>query len=64
MSTMLCRLGGVGFACVLVSSANAQLLTSKDLRQRLAMTIAQTAMEACKAHGYQVSVTVVGRLAK
>lgn len=61
MSAMLCRLGGVGLACVLVSSANAQLLTRKDLPAKLAMTMAETAMATCKANGYQVSVTVVGR---
>jgi uncharacterized protein GlcG (DUF336 family) len=61
MSAMLYRLGGIGLACVLVSSANAQLLTRKDLPAKLAMTIAETAMATCKANGYQVSVTVVGR---
>jgi len=61
MSAMLYRLGGIGLACVLASSANAQLLTRKDLPAKLAMTIAETAMATCKANGYQVSVTVVGR---
>jgi uncharacterized protein GlcG (DUF336 family) len=41
--------------------ANAQLLTHKDLTSAIAMTIAQTAIETCKANGYAVSVTVVGR---
>ena len=61
MSAMLCRLGGVALACVLVSSANAQLLARKDLPANLAMTIAETTLATCKANGYQVSVTVVGR---
>ena len=62
MPTMLCRLGGVGFACVLASSANAQVLSNKDVSAALAVTIAQTAMETCKSQGYRTSATVVGRL--
>jgi uncharacterized protein GlcG (DUF336 family) len=61
MAAMLCRLGGIGLACVLVSSANAQLLARKDLTAAIAMAIAETTIATCKANGYQVSVTVVGR---
>jgi len=61
MSVMLCRLAGVGLACVLVSSADAQLLARKDLSAAIAVTIAQTAMATCTANGYRVSATVVGR---
>jgi len=43
-------------------SANAQLLTHKDLSQAMALTIATTAAETCKGQGYRVSVTVVGRV--
>jgi len=41
--------------------AGAQLLEHKDLTAAIAMTIAQTAIETCKANGYAVSATVVGR---
>jgi uncharacterized protein GlcG (DUF336 family) len=41
--------------------AGAQLLDHKDLTASIAITIAQTAIETCKANGYAVSATVVGR---
>jgi uncharacterized protein GlcG (DUF336 family) len=40
--------------------ANAQLLQHKDLTASIAMAIAE-AQATCKANGYSVSVTVVGR---
>jgi uncharacterized protein GlcG (DUF336 family) len=61
MSVALYRLAGVGLACVLATSANAQLLARKDLSAAMALAIAQTTMAACTANGYRVSVTVVGR---
>jgi uncharacterized protein GlcG (DUF336 family) len=61
MSVMLCRLAGVGLACVLVSSASAQLLARKDLSAAIAVTMAQETIATCLANGYRVSVTVVGR---
>jgi uncharacterized protein GlcG (DUF336 family) len=48
-------------ACALAAPVGAQLLAHKDLSAAIAMTIAQTAIETCKANGYGVSVTVVGR---
>ena len=45
----------------LVSSADAQLVTRKDLTADLAVTMAQAAISACKAQGHNVSATVVGR---
>ena len=45
----------------LASPASAQLLQRKDLSAAMALTIAQTAIATCKANGYNVSVTVVGR---
>jgi uncharacterized protein GlcG (DUF336 family) len=47
--------------CALSAPASAQLLSHKDLTSSIAITIAQTAIETCKANGYAVSVTVVGR---
>jgi uncharacterized protein GlcG (DUF336 family) len=41
--------------------AGAQLLEHKDLTSAIAITIVQTTIETCKANGYAVSATVVGR---
>ena len=52
----------LGFcAGALVVPAQAQLLQHKDLTAAIAMEIASTTQAACKANGYSVSVTVVGR---
>jgi uncharacterized protein GlcG (DUF336 family) len=61
MSVALYRLAGVGLACVLATSANAQLLARKDLSAAMALAIAQSTIATCTANGYRVSVTVVGR---
>jgi uncharacterized protein GlcG (DUF336 family) len=61
MSAMLYRVAGVGLACVLSSSAHAQLLTVKALSAGMAVTMASEAIANCKASGYAVSATVVGR---
>jgi uncharacterized protein GlcG (DUF336 family) len=45
----------------LAAPASAQLLDHKDLTSSIAIAIAQTTIETCKANGYAVSVTVVGR---
>src|SRR5262245_54157291 len=58
--TTLC-LTAAALACALVAPASAQLLVEKGLSAAQAFTIAQTAIETCKANGYRVSVTVVGR---
>jgi uncharacterized protein GlcG (DUF336 family) len=50
----------VGLPCAFAASANAQLLTQKSLSATIALTIAQTAYEACLKQGYHVSVHVVG----
>jgi uncharacterized protein GlcG (DUF336 family) len=47
--------------CALAAPAGAQLVTHKDLTASIAITIVQTAIETCKANGYKVSSTVVGR---
>jgi uncharacterized protein GlcG (DUF336 family) len=51
----------VGIICFVSAPVGAQMLNRKDLSASMAMTIAQTSLEACKANGYNVSVTVVGR---
>ncbi len=48
-------------ACTLALPANAQLIERKDLSLDIARTIAETALESCKAKGYAVSVVVVDR---
>jgi uncharacterized protein GlcG (DUF336 family) len=48
-------------ACAVAAPAPAQLLEHKDLTAAAAIIIAQTAIETCKAQGYAVSATVVGR---
>jgi len=47
--------------CAVALPANAQLVTEKSLSAALALTIAQTAYDACVKQGYHVSVHVVGR---
>jgi len=54
-------LGLTGLAMVCAGAADAQLLARKDLSLATALTIATTGAEMCKAQGYTVSVTVVGR---
>ena len=61
MSAMTHRIAGAIVACALAAPAGAQLLNQKSLSAAMALTIAQTAIDTCKANGYAVSVTVVGR---
>jgi len=63
MSKIALRVAGISLAAALAgaTSANAQVLVHKDLSLAMATTIALTAIENCKAAGYNVSVHVVGR---
>ena len=65
MSKTVIRIAGLSLAsalaCSLATSANAQLVTHKDLSLAMAVTMAQTAIATCKANGYNVSANVVGR---
>lgn len=65
MSTKLHRIAGLSLAtalaCGMAATAGAQLLTHKDLSLATATAIAQGAIDACKAQGYNVSAHVVGR---
>ena len=54
-------IAGVALTSGLAGSANAQLVAHKDLSVTTAVTIAQTAVQTCKAQGYNVSVHVLGR---
>jgi uncharacterized protein GlcG (DUF336 family) len=55
------HVAGIALAAALVTPANAELLARKDLSMETALVIATTAIETCKANGYRVSATVVGR---
>ena len=61
MLAPLPRLVLIGLAGSLISSAHAQLLTHHDLPYSAAKTIAEEAIESCKAKGYAVSAVVVDR---
>ena len=65
MPKTACCLAGLalmsGVAGIAVSSANAQILVHKDLSLAMATSMAVSAIEACKAQGYNVSAHVVGR---
>jgi len=61
MSAKIDRVALVIFACVTAFPASAQLLQRKDLSYGMAKTIAENALEDCKARGYAVSVVVVDR---
>jgi len=65
MSAYFVRFALAGLAGALVTTfaapASAQTMTHKDLSIDAAVTIATTAMADCKAKGYKVSATVVGR---
>jgi uncharacterized protein GlcG (DUF336 family) len=48
-------------ALAIAAPASAQLIARKDLSVDMALAIAQTAMQTCKAQGYKVSVSVIDR---
>ena len=50
-----------GAAIALAAPASAQLLARKDISAAIAVEIVQTTIATCKANGYAVSSTVVGR---
>ena len=54
-------IAGLALVSAIAGSANAQLIAHKDLSVTTAVTIAQTAVQTCKAQGYNVSAHVLGR---
>jgi uncharacterized protein GlcG (DUF336 family) len=58
---MFRRFALAALACAIAASASAQLIPRKDLSYAMAKTIAETALEDCKARGYAVAVVVVDR---
>jgi uncharacterized protein GlcG (DUF336 family) len=61
MSVLTCRAVLVGAACLVAVPASAQLIQRKDLSYAMAKTIAENALEDCRAKGYPVAVVVVDR---
>jgi len=63
MSRIALRVAGLSMMAAFMgaSSASAQLLVHKDVSLAMATTIALTAIDTCKASGYNVSVHVLGR---
>ncbi|MEA2948626.1 MAG: hypothetical protein QOI40_3956 [Alphaproteobacteria bacterium] len=61
MPAMLRRLTLAALACAIAVPASAQLLQRKELSYAVAKTIAENALEDCKARGFAVSVVVVDR---
>ena len=56
------RLALIGTALsIVISPSRAQLITHRDLSYAAAKTIAETAIDSCKASGYSVSAVVVDR---
>lgn len=64
MSLFVFRRGISALTCTLAFTlappAGAQLISEKSLSAAIVLTMAQAAMEACKANGNHVSVTVLG----
>jgi uncharacterized protein GlcG (DUF336 family) len=61
MSKMISRVTLATLACAVAFPASGQLLARKDLSYGIAKTIAEGALDDCKARGYATSVVVVDR---
>ena len=61
MHRIATSLGIAALVSTAAASADAQVLTRKDLSMAQALTIATVGHDLCKSQGYTVSVTVVGR---
>jgi heme-degrading protein len=61
MSAIVTRLALAALACAIAAPAGAQLVERKDLSYAVAKTIAENAVEDCKARGYAVAAVVVDR---
>jgi uncharacterized protein GlcG (DUF336 family) len=59
--TLMLLASAATLAVTLATPASAQLLQRKDLSLSIALAIANSALEACKAMGYAASVVVVDR---
>jgi uncharacterized protein GlcG (DUF336 family) len=61
VSKILLRASFAVLVLAIAAPASAQLLVRKDLSYAIAKTLAETAIDACKTHGYAVSAVVVDR---
>jgi uncharacterized protein GlcG (DUF336 family) len=61
MRTSINRLAVAALVGLIAAPASAQLIQRKELSYAIAKTIAENALEDCKARGYPVSVVVVDR---
>jgi uncharacterized protein GlcG (DUF336 family) len=61
MSALIHRTALAALACAIALPASAQLIARKDLSYATAKTIAENALDDCKARGYATSVVVVDR---
>ncbi|WP_051953645.1 GlcG/HbpS family heme-binding protein [Methylocapsa aurea] len=61
MSTLLKCIAAASLATAVAFPANAELRNEKSLSTEIALSIAQSAYDACAQQGYHVSVHVVGR---
>lgn len=61
MSTLLKTIVAASLATAVAFPANAELRNEKSLSTEIALSIAQSAYDACAQQGYRVSVHVVGR---
>jgi uncharacterized protein GlcG (DUF336 family) len=55
-------IAALALAASVTTAANAQIVTTKQISLPMAVTIATTAVETCKAQGYNVSVHVIGNM--
>jgi len=65
-SNIRCMMLGLAGCLTLatVAPAGAQLIPHKDISVAMALSIAETAIATCKANGYAVSVSILGRNAE
>jgi len=61
LSCLFNRLAFAALCCAIAAPAGAQLVERKDLSYAVAKTIAENALEDCKARGYAVAAVVVDR---
>ena len=55
-------IAALALAASVTTAANAQIVTTKHISLPMAVAIATTAIETCKAQGYNVSVHVIGNM--
>ena len=61
MSKIISGIAATVLVASIGASAEAQLLSRRDLSLAVAVTMATTAIETCKTNGFNVSAAVVGR---